>query len=445
MVPIGTCRVTPSRVGDLGDDPVGLVADEVQLHHRADERHHDLDLGVAAGLDPLGRGLGDRPHLQGEQARDDEPEPHAAQAEHRVGLVQPLDLGEQPQVGRRPASPRSSASATRTISSARSGRNSCSGGSSSRMVVGQPVHRLEQLEEVLPLQREQRGQRGVARRPGPGQDHPLDQHPAVAEEHVLGPAQPDPLRRRGGAPASRRPRCRRWRAPAAAGPSRRAAAAGRRPGPARRSRRRRRRPRRRGPPRGSARPARARPAWPRGTPRRWSRRSRSRRPRRTTTSPTRPYAVATSTSSSSAPQTQVLPIPRATTAAWEVLPPRLVRIPAAAIMPSRSSGLVSRRTSTTSSPRAGPLHRRGRSRRPPRRPPHPARPPCPRVSSRRSARRVELREHQLRQLRAGDPRQRLVEGDQLLVDELGGDPERRRGRALARPGSAASTACRARP
>ena len=47
-------------------------------------------------------------------------------------------------------------------------------------------------------------------------------------------------------------------------------------------------------------------------------------------------------------------MPRATTAAWLVLPPRLVRIPWAAIMPARSSGVVSRRTSTTSSPR--PAH-----------------------------------------------------------------------------------------
>ena len=45
-------------------------------------------------------------------------------------------------------------------------------------------------------------------------------------------------------------------------------------------------------------------------------------------------------------------MPRATTAAWLVLPPRLVRMPCAAIMPARSSGLVSRRTSTTGSPRA---------------------------------------------------------------------------------------------
>ena len=65
---------------------------------------------------------------------------------------------------------------------------------------------------------------------------------------------------------------------------------------------------------------------------------------------TRPARV--STSSSSAPQTQVLPIPRATTAAWLVLPPRLVRMPLAAIIPCRSSGFVSRRTRMTASPAA---------------------------------------------------------------------------------------------
>ena len=53
----------------------------------------------------------------------------------------------------------------------------------------------------------------------------------------------------------------------------------------------------------------------------------------------------------------------------------------------------------------------------------------------RLARRVvEAREHQLRQLRAGDPLQRLVHVDQALVDELGRDPERRRRGALADPG-----------
>ena len=43
-------------------------------------------------------------------------------------------------------------------------------------------------------------------------------------------------------------------------------------------------------------------------------------------------------------------MPRATTAACEVLPPRLVRMPRATTMPCRSSGLVSLRTRMTSSP-----------------------------------------------------------------------------------------------
>ena len=41
------------------------------------------------------------------------------------------------------------------------------------------------------------------------------------------------------------------------------------------------------------------------------------------------------------PETQHFPQPRATTAAWEVMPPLAVRIPTAACMPPTSSGLVS--------------------------------------------------------------------------------------------------------
>ena len=52
------------------------------------------------------------------------------------------------------------------------------------------------------------------------------------------------------------------------------------------------------------------------------------------------------------PETQHVPMPRATTAAWEVMPPRTVRMPWAAFMPSMSSGEVSRRTRTTFSPRS---------------------------------------------------------------------------------------------
>ena len=52
------------------------------------------------------------------------------------------------------------------------------------------------------------------------------------------------------------------------------------------------------------------------------------------------------------PDTQHVPIPRATTAACDVIPPRTVKIPCADFIPVMSSGDVSRRTSTTFSPRA---------------------------------------------------------------------------------------------
>src|SRR5271155_2145977 len=45
-----------------------------------------------------------------------------------------------------------------------------------------------------------------------------------------------------------------------------------------------------------------------------------------------------------------LPIPRATTAAWLVMPPRAVRMPRAAFMPWMSSGDVSMRTRMTGLP-----------------------------------------------------------------------------------------------
>ena len=54
--------------------------------------------------------------------------------------------------------------------------------------------------------------------------------------------------------------------------------------------------------------------------------------------------------SASTPHTAGRPMPTATTAAWLVLPPRAVMMPLAAIMPCRSSGVVSSRTRMTASP-----------------------------------------------------------------------------------------------
>ena len=60
--------------------------------------------------------------------------------------------------------------------------------------------------------------------------------------------------------------------------------------------------------------------------------------------------AAASTLSSSQPAMHGFPIPRATTAACEVMPPWAVRIPCAAIIPWMSSGVVSQRTRITASP-----------------------------------------------------------------------------------------------
>mmetsp|Transcript_6732 Transcript_6732/g.26194 ORF Transcript_6732/g.26194 Transcript_6732/m.26194 type:complete len:276 (-) Transcript_6732:1205-2032(-) len=62
------------------------------------------------------------------------------------------------------------------------------------------------------------------------------------------------------------------------------------------------------------------------------------------TPPSESHLFSSSTTSSEHPDTHVLPHPRATTAAWLVMPPLAVRIPSAAFIPPTSSGEVSTRT-----------------------------------------------------------------------------------------------------
>ena len=73
-------------------------------------------------------------------------------------------------------------------------------------------------------------------------------------------------------------------------------------------------------------------------------------PRFTTFFPTVKVPASASTWTSFAPATQHLPMPRATTAACDVIPPRAVRMPFAAAIPLMSSGLVSSRTRMTAFP-----------------------------------------------------------------------------------------------
>ncbi len=139
-------------------------------------------------------------------------------------------------------------------------------------------------------------------------------------------------------------------------------------------------------------------------------------------------------STASAPQIAGVPMPRATTAAWLTRPPRLVRIPSAAIMPCRSSGEVSGRTRITRSPASwrcfgivgGEVHladrRTGR-----------------RVEALREhvvlGRRVELRVQQLVELRRLDPQHGLALVDQALPRPSRRPCAARRPRCACRPAS----------
>ena len=155
---------------------------------------------------------------------------------------------------------------------------------------------------------------------------------------------------------------------------------------------------------------------------------------------------ATSISICSAPATHGLPIWRATTAAWLVMPPRDVRMPAARAIPWKSSGDVSRRARMTGSPSLAHCSARSGSKTslPTAAPGEAARPLPEPLRWPRLGRRVELRHQQLLDLRRLDARERLVLGDQPFLDHLDRGRRPRRARCAWRCASGACTACRAR-
>ena len=156
--------------------------------------------------------LEDRARLHLGDLRIDDAEAAAAEAEHGVELVQRLDarahaLDRDAELRRpTPADPASSC-----------GRNSCSGGSMVRMVTGRPAMARKMPTKSVALQRQQLGQRGAPRLDRLGEDHlahRLDL--ALAEEHVLGAAQPDALGAEGDRRVAPDRADRRWRARRAA-------------------------------------------------------------------------------------------------------------------------------------------------------------------------------------------------------------------------------------
>ena len=160
---------------------------ELGLAH--DERDHDLDDRVAAGLLAGDRGLHQCAHLHAVQAGLDDPEPAATGAEHRVRLAPHLGRAEQLLFvgGHR---------ALRLLDD-------------QLFVIGQElvqrrveqtnrhrqaIHRFEDADEVFLLLRAQLLERGALLVGRVGQDHALHDREPVAQEHVLGAAQADAFR-----------------------------------------------------------------------------------------------------------------------------------------------------------------------------------------------------------------------------------------------------------
>ena len=151
--------------------------------------------GRAAGaLAHRHRGAGDRPHLHLVDLGLHHAEPHAAGAEHRVGLLErahPIELALEDGQARAAVDPRAhdllvqleavgQELVQRRVEQANRHRPS--------------DHRLEQALEVALLEREQLVQRGLPAGVVLGHDHRPHLRLAIGgHEHVLGPAQPDPL------------------------------------------------------------------------------------------------------------------------------------------------------------------------------------------------------------------------------------------------------------
>ncbi len=182
-------RLLLHPLGGVGDLVLHPAPRERELLAGHGQRDHDLDDRVLPLRPQLGGGGQERPHLHRVQPRLDHAEAHPARAEHRVVLGPALGRGEQPLLlGGEPFArlldaqllDRREELVQRRVEQADRHR--------------QPVHRLEDLGEVVLLDLAQLVERlGLLLRGG-GEDHPPDhRQPIRGEEHVLGAAQPDAL------------------------------------------------------------------------------------------------------------------------------------------------------------------------------------------------------------------------------------------------------------
>ena len=171
---------------DVGDRLPDLIGQHLQFLGRADERDHDLGLGVDLLLLAGDDGLDDRLHLHLQNLRIRDRQPAAAMAEHRVHLVQLADA--RLDVGGRDAELLGHLGLALGVVRQELVQRRIEQPDRHR----QAVHRREDADEVLALQRQQLLQGRAAVLLVGRQDHrPHRLDPLALEEHVLGAAQAD--------------------------------------------------------------------------------------------------------------------------------------------------------------------------------------------------------------------------------------------------------------
>ena len=274
----------------------------------------------------------------------------------------------------------------------------------------QALHDLEQLDEILALHRQQPRQRRRTVLGRVGKDHLAHHDQAVfLEEHVLGPAQTDPLRLEVAGGLRIGGRVGIGPHPDVAhgiGPAKKLAEGI---------------VQRRGQHFGRPRQRLARRAVD-GDDVAFAEHPAIRR---------RPASVSRPSSRrSEAPTTQGRPSPRAITAAWLVMPPRSVSTAAAECIPRISSGAVSRRTRMQGSPRAALACAASDENtiRPVAAPGEAAMPLHEHVARRA---RIDLMVQQFRQRPRFDPQHRLVLRDDPVLGQRHRDPQARRATTAA--------------
>ncbi len=161
----------------------------------ADQRDHDLGVHFHAAARGGKRAFKDRTSLHLDNLREDDAQAAAAQAHHRVDLVHALNLMQQLFLGGIRPVPSALSVATSAIKLSMLGRNSCSGGSIRRMVAGRPPSALKMPSKSARWKVKQLVELYLALGIVVGENHRLDNGPALlGEEHMLRAAKPDTLR-----------------------------------------------------------------------------------------------------------------------------------------------------------------------------------------------------------------------------------------------------------